>query len=120
MAEEKKRDLIFRVMYLNENVRTVCAELGLNFSSGRNLVQKYKKTGSTDTVEKKMTMISQSQVSGQTSGDSGPARKHCPLALMFFEGDKLSVVAETTFTPEDERKIIELHNYIVRCTSLLK
>ena len=115
MSEEKKRDLIFRVMYLNENVRTVCHELGFNFSTGRNLVQHYKKTGEYAAQEKSyksVTLFDQGKA-GNTKDTEGKLLK-CPLGLVFLADDKIQLVTSRIYGPEEELALMEAHKGLMR------
>ncbi len=116
MSEEKKRDLIFRVMYLNENVRTVCHELGFNFSTGRNLVQRYKKTGEYTSQEKiplGSTPFLDYMKTGATKDTEVKARK-CPLGLIFLADDKIQLVTSKVYALEEEKTLIELHKELLK------
>jgi len=115
MSEDKKRDLIFRVMYLNENVRSVCYELGFNFSTGRNLVQRYKKTGEYVSQEKSQIQ-SQNNENAKTGSSKGTDvnEKKCPLGLILLSDDKLQVVTSKFYTPAEEAALSRFHAEMVR------
>ncbi len=118
MSEDKKRDLIFRVMYLNENVRSVCYELGFNFSTGRNLVQRYKKTGEYCPTEKPGSASPPNElVKTGTSNDEGKLRsdklRKCPFGLMFLADDKIKLVTSRTYAPEEQRTLEGLHHQLL-------
>jgi len=115
MSEDKKRDLIFRVMYLNENVRTVCHELDFNFSTGRNLVQKYKKTGEYSTLEKPMAPTQSAEAFGNaTTKDTERKVRKCPLGLIFLADDKIKLVTSKSYTHEEEETLAKLHTQLSR------
>ncbi len=110
MSEDKKRDLIFRVMYLNENVRTVCYELGFNFSTGRNLVQRYKKTGEYVSQEKVGASTPSAGVQG-TNASKGSESKapKCPLGLILLSDNKVKLVTSKAYTSEEEQALARLN-----------
>ena len=114
MSEDKKRDLIFRVMYLNENVRTVCYELGFNFSTGRNLVQRYKKTGEYVTQEKSQSNISNDYQKTGSSKGSEPKEKRCSIGLILLSDDKLQVVTSRVYAPQEEQALMQFHAELVK------
>jgi len=113
MPEDKKRDLIFRVMYLNENVRSVCHELDFNFSTGRNLVQKYKKTGEYNAFEK--TPVSSEEGHGHKNGatkDTDVRSRKCPFGLLLLDDEKVQLVTSKSYTPEEEQAMLKMHNQL--------
>ena len=115
MSEDKKRDLIFRVMYLNENVRSVSCELGFNFSTGRNLVQKYKKTGEFNPLEKP---LGQAQTSEQnrnsTTKDSDSKTKKCPLGIIFLSDEKIQLVTSKVYSQGEEESLLKAHQSLLQ------
>lgn len=114
MSEEKKKDLIFRVMYLNENVRTVCHELGFNFSTGRNLVQRYKKTGEYVSQEKvAVSSPSTEFLRTNASRESDAKTQKCSLGLILFSDDKIKLVTSRMYTAEEERALVRLNQQFV-------
>ena len=106
MPEDKRRDLIFRVMYLNENVRSVCYELGFNFSTGRNLVQRYKKTGK----YKSQGKYTKSEVTKEIDGKD----ERCPLGLVFLSDDKIKIVGSRMYLSSEEEALIKLHKFFMK------
>jgi len=114
MPEDKKRDLIFRVMYLNENVRSVCNELEFNFSTGRNLVQKYKKTGEYNASEK--TPVSSDGGNGAknvgTKDTDGRSRK-CPFGLLILDDDKVQLATSKNYSSQEEQALLKMHSQLV-------
>jgi hypothetical protein len=115
MTEDKKRDLIFRVMYLNENVRSVCYELGFNFSTGRNLVQKYKKTGEFITLEKQETKPQSSEQQKSTQDkDSEDKTNKCPLGIIFLSDEKIQLVTSKSYSPEEQQSLLKVHEQLMK------
>ena len=115
MSEDKKRDLIFRVMYLNENVRSVCCELGFNFSTGRNLVQRYKKTGEFNPLEKPSVQSpsSDQQRSAHTKDSEDKATK-CPLGIIFLSDEKIQLVTSKAYSQEEQQSLLEVHEQLLQ------
>ena len=109
MPDEKKRDLIFRVLYLSENVRSVCRDLEFNFSTGRNLIQKYKKTGEYDSQEK-VPIQPQGEKAQSTKSADGEGRK-CPLGLVMLNEGQVSLVSAKRYKPEEESALTKMHSF---------
>eukprot|EP00826_Nyctotherus_ovalis_P056548 TRINITY_DN7659_c0_g1_i3.p1 TRINITY_DN7659_c0_g1~~TRINITY_DN7659_c0_g1_i3.p1 ORF type:complete len:146 (-),score=19.38 TRINITY_DN7659_c0_g1_i3:237-674(-) len=112
MSEDKKRDLVFRVMYLNENTRSVCHELGFNFSTGRNLIQRFKKTGEYRSLEK-LPPISLHTKSGITKATEGKV-KYCSLGLIILSDNQLKLVGSRVYSDAEEESLIRLHEFFVK------
>ena len=104
-----KQELIFRVMYLNENIRTVCHELDFNFSTGRNLIQRYKKTGKyakfKDHFPKENLAFA---VQNSVTKESKEKIKRCNLGIILFD-DNLRLVNSKNYTKDEENQLMELH-----------
>eukprot|EP00826_Nyctotherus_ovalis_P056807 TRINITY_DN7744_c0_g1_i22.p1 TRINITY_DN7744_c0_g1~~TRINITY_DN7744_c0_g1_i22.p1 ORF type:complete len:142 (+),score=22.80 TRINITY_DN7744_c0_g1_i22:174-599(+) len=115
MSEGRKRDLVFRVLYLGENLRTVCSELGFNHSTGKNLLQRYKKTG--EYVSHK-EVYAPAYYSNFTRGiltrESESKARSCPLGILLLSEDNLQIVSAKAYTEKEEISLIELHNEFVR------
>ena len=115
MSEDDKRDLIFRVMYLNENVRSVCYELGFNFSTGRNLVQTYKKTGDFNPPEKTHSQNpSAEQQRNMTTKGSDTKSKKCPLGIIFLSDEKIQLVTTKTYSQQEEESLLRMHDQLLQ------
>ena len=110
LTDEKKRDLIFRSMYLNENVRTVCHELDINFLTGRNLVQRYKKTGEYDT-QAKIPHQEQPNLKATTTKDTNRKVLECSLGIILLADDKMKLVSSKTYGLNEETALIRLHAF---------
>ncbi len=111
LTDEQKRDLIFRAMYLNENVRAVCRDLGINFLTGRNLVQKYKKTGEYDTQPKVQSTPADAANMRATTRDTNRKLSECPLGIILLDDNKMKLVSSKTYSLEEEIALICLHSY---------
>ena len=111
MSDAKKRDLIFRVLYLNENVRSTCHELGFNFSTGRNLIQKYKKTGEYDS-QPKVPVLPTGEKAPSTNQTDGDGKK-CALGLVMVADGQLKIVPSRTYNTEEEDGFRRLHGFFV-------
>jgi len=115
MSEDKKRDLIFRVMYLNENVRSVCYELGFNFSTGRNLVQKYKKTGEFNALEKPSVQFPSSDQQRSThTKDSEGKTARCPFGIIFLSDEKIQLVTSKAYSQEEQQSLLKVHEQLLQ------
>ena len=115
MSEDKKRDLIFRVMYLNENVRSVSYELGFNFSTGRNLVQKYKKTGEFNPLEKPSGQAQTSEQNRNTTTKSSDSKtKKCPFGIILLSDEKIQLVTSKAYSQEEEESLLKAHQLLLQ------
>ena len=45
IQDDIRAEILFRCLIMNEPLRPICKELGINFSSAKNVVQVYKKEG---------------------------------------------------------------------------
>lgn len=115
MTKDRKRDLIFRVLYLAESLKAVCQDLGFNISTGKNLLQRYKKTGEFVARKKVKT---QTPIANSTKGlitkESENSHPRCPLGILLLGEDTLQIVSAKTYTPEEEVYLIGLHKEFVR------
>ena len=99
-------------MYLNENVRAVCRELDINFLTGRNLVQKYKKTGEYDTQGKTEAFIPENiNIKGTTTKDTNRKTCECPLGIVLLNDNKMQLVPSRSYRLDEEANLIYLHSY---------
>ena len=111
--KERKRELIFRVIVLNEETKTACQELGFNFSTGRNLIQKYKKTGDYGHSQDLPFSPSKSSGGGCDSATEFEGRKSkCPLGLVLYGEDDMKLVPSKSYQPEEELAMLRLHSYL--------
>ena len=110
MPKEAKRELIFRVLMLNEDIKTACEELSFNFSTGRNLLQKYKRTGDYGYSDEFPAFLPQHTpgASDSVTGTDSKAPK-CPLGLVLFSEDNIRLVPGKEYSPEEEQHILRLH-----------
>ena len=109
LTYEDKRDLIFRVMYWNENLRLVCHDLKINFSTGRNLLQKYKKTG--EFFERDALYCSKGYWNfPHVHNEENPA---CNLNLILLSENKIDVIKTKCYNREEEQLLIQMHNYFI-------
>ena len=111
LTDDQKRDLIFRAMYLNENVRAVCKDLNINFLTGRNLVQKYKKTGEYDTQTKALLAQTDAMYMKGATRDTNRRLPECPLGIVLLEDSKMRLVSSKTYGLDDEVSMVCLHSY---------
>lgn len=111
LTDDQKRDLIFRAMYLNENIRAVCKDLNINFLTGRNIVQKYKKTGEYDTQGKGQQSQGDAQNMKGTTKDSNRKYTECPLGIVLLEDNKMKLVPSRTYGIEEEIALSCLHTF---------
>ena len=111
MPKETKRELIFRVLMLNEEIKTACEELSFNFSTGRNLLQKYKRTGDYGYSDDLPVSLPQ-HTGGGSDSVTGPDRVTpcCPLGLVLFGENDLKLVPSRMYTPEEEQGLLKLHS----------
>ena len=109
ISNEKKKDLIFRTMFLNENLRSVCQELGFNISTGRNLIQRYKNTGRYITNDKEVHSKHDSEeIKFTFTKESLLKSGRCSLGLGLF-GDEIKIICNKSYTPEEEAALLRLH-----------
>ncbi len=123
MSDDQKRDLIFRVLHLNENVKFVCRDLGFSFSTGRNILLKYKKTGHYDTQPKPWCSTPSTAPERQQSTDKGFVSRHapipevgikvCPFGLVMLESSQISLVLGRIYTPEEEATLTKLNSWLL-------
>jgi hypothetical protein len=113
MTEDKKRDLIFRVMYLNENVRTVCHELGFNFSTGRNLVQKYKKTGEYNPLDQVSDQPQSDKQKPSSGTNDSEGKLKCPLGVIVLSDEKIQIVTSKSYSMQDENFLLKAHEQLL-------
>ena len=110
VSDEMKRDLVFRVMYLNESVRDVCEDISCNFLTGRNLIQKYKKTGEYVTAPKVPAETLPPQSATRASGpDLTQRRDKCPLGIILLGDNDIQLVSSKVYTPAQEDNLLVLH-----------
>ncbi|MDR3543086.1 MAG: hypothetical protein P4L69_19295 [Desulfosporosinus sp.] len=113
LTDEQRRDLIFRTMYLNENVRAVCRDLDINFLTGRNLVQKYKKTGEYDVQSKAEARVPEpANIKGTATKDSNRKASECPLGIILLPDNKMKVVSYRAYRPDEESALVYLHSLL--------
>eukprot|EP00826_Nyctotherus_ovalis_P031363 TRINITY_DN2505_c0_g2_i2.p1 TRINITY_DN2505_c0_g2~~TRINITY_DN2505_c0_g2_i2.p1 ORF type:complete len:142 (-),score=20.24 TRINITY_DN2505_c0_g2_i2:189-614(-) len=109
LADQQKCDLVFRSIYLSENVRDVCKDLGINFLTGRNIVQKYKKTGNYCTQPKASAECLGSSNARLITGDTNKKLSECPLGIILLDDSKMKLVASKSYCEEEETALIYLH-----------
>ena len=110
ISDEMKRDLVFRVMYLNENIRDVCQDISCNFLTGRNLIQKYKKTGEYTAASKPEACVAPpTHATKVSTQDSDRRVRKCPLGIILLGDGELQLVSSKTYTQEEEAALLRLH-----------
>ena len=109
LSDQQKCDLVFRTIYLNENVREVCKDLGINFLTGRNVVQKYKKTGNYTTQAKNLPDLPEYSNPRMITGDTNKKLSECPLGIVLLDDSKMKLVASKSYCEEEEEALIYLH-----------
>ena len=113
MSDDKKRDLIFRVMYLGENLRTVCHELEFNFLTGRNLIQKYKKTGEYNSRKKSEIQEEFKEIGVGTTKQTETKPKKSSLGLILVDDTKIQIVSSRNYSEAEEKSMMQLHEYFI-------
>ena len=114
ITDDMKRDLVFRVMYLNENVREVCQDISCNFLTGRNLIQKYKKTGEYAGPKKQETCVKVPVSTTKVSTQHSDRRvRRCPLGIILLGEKDIQLVSSKAYTPEEEAVLRRLHMLFV-------
>jgi hypothetical protein len=112
VSDDMKRDLVFRVMYLNESIRDVCDEISCNFLTGRNLIQRYKKTGEYVTSAKAKLETPPPQTATRASGqEPTPRRDKCPIGIILLGDDEMRLVSSKVFTPAEHDSLLALHQH---------
>ena len=106
LTDQQKCDLIFRSMYLNENIRFICKDLNINFLTGRNIVQKYKKTQKLDL----QPYISAELDLGIKDKEE---KSECKLGIVLIDENHMRLAPSRTYKKEDEIKLIWLHSYFM-------
>ncbi len=110
ISDDMKRDLVFRVMYLNENIRDVCQDISCNFLTGRNLIQKYKKTGEYATFSKPGAIVTPpASTTKVSSHDSDRRVSKCPFGIILLGDGELQLVSSKSYTQGEEAALLELH-----------
>ena len=113
ITDKQKCDLIFRTIYLNENVREVCCDLKINFLTGRNVVQRYKKTGEYCLHLKPSPIgIESANLKGVTR-DTNKKISECPLGIILLDDNSMKLVGSKTYKEEDEAFLNQLNNYFI-------
>ena len=113
ISNHQKRDLIFRAIYLNENLKEICKDLGINFMTGRNLVQHYKKTGQYCLYQKAVVYESYSTNLRMVTKDTQKKFSGCPLGIMSIDDDNMKLVGSKIYTQEDEATLMKLHSFFI-------
>ena len=104
---DKKRDLIFRTLFLNEKLRSVCHELDINLSTGKNIIQRYKKTGhyifKSDSFFHSNTILDGVKKKGSK----------CTLGILVTGDENMKLVSSRNYQRKDESELLCLHAHFL-------
>eukprot|EP00831_Metopus_contortus_P079145 TRINITY_DN7812_c0_g1_i2.p1 TRINITY_DN7812_c0_g1~~TRINITY_DN7812_c0_g1_i2.p1 ORF type:complete len:194 (-),score=32.35 TRINITY_DN7812_c0_g1_i2:27-608(-) len=109
MSDENKIDLIFRVLIMEENIKDVCLDLGFNFSTGRNLILKFKKTGEYDGKDRIIQGLEGLPKPFSSTKNSNGTLPLSNLGIIFLDEENVRLVNTKECSPEEEQEILRLH-----------
>eukprot|EP00826_Nyctotherus_ovalis_P058447 TRINITY_DN8032_c0_g1_i3.p1 TRINITY_DN8032_c0_g1~~TRINITY_DN8032_c0_g1_i3.p1 ORF type:complete len:136 (+),score=18.95 TRINITY_DN8032_c0_g1_i3:215-622(+) len=109
LTDQQKCDLVFCSIYLDENIKEVCEDLGINFLTGRNIVQKYKKTGFYSTQYVLLPEPLELDNARMITGDTNKKRSECPLGIIILDEFQMKIVAFKSYTRKEELNLLRLH-----------
>jgi Zn-dependent M28 family amino/carboxypeptidase len=102
----------FQGYVFNENVRAVCRELDINFLTGRNLVQKYKKTGEYEAQSKtEVPAMELHNIKGTMTKDSNKKGSDCSLGILLLSDSDMQIVTSKLYKTDEENSLLAMHNY---------
>ena len=115
MGEDQKKDLVFRVMYLGESLRIVCQEIGFNLSTGKNVLQRYKKTGEYTTHKRLFIPTYGMTWNIEVLTEETKAKlQSCSLGILLLAEDNLQIVGSKTYSPAEEAQLMEMHKEFMK------
>ena len=118
IPDERKEDLIFRTVILREKLRIVCSELKINFLTGRNIIQHYKKTGKITHSGRRCRANNDTTKHQDLIGDSSTKIQESPLGIIITDTDTMKLVNSRFYTEEDVKELMKL-DHIFRTKSIV-
>ena len=114
ISSSQRLDLLFRTVFLKETVSSVCKSLNINYFTGRNLIQNYRKFGIYEVPEKSPFFKTSITAIKGTTCDTKKPQSNCNLTILITSDENLKIATTKVKNPEEEAELQKIHNQMMK------
>eukprot|EP00826_Nyctotherus_ovalis_P003329 TRINITY_DN10676_c0_g3_i3.p1 TRINITY_DN10676_c0_g3~~TRINITY_DN10676_c0_g3_i3.p1 ORF type:complete len:137 (-),score=20.21 TRINITY_DN10676_c0_g3_i3:139-549(-) len=105
LTNQQKCDLIFCVIYLNESLKEVCADLRITFSQAVTSSRSIRRPAATT-----LRPLSSEQLEHFNVKVPSKELSECPLGIVLLDDSNMKLVASKSYREEEEAALKHLHS----------